>query len=202
MITNSSLFTDLKSDKKVTDAVFNAIYPNKLKEAAEIHFTPIEVAKIAARYLVDNRDSKILDLGSGAGKFCMIGSACTIGHFCGVELRKNLSTIAERIKKHYQLTNVTFINNNIINIDFSKFDAFYIYNPFYEHIVPSGQLDDKIELKRELYEVYSLYVKNQLDKMPENTKLVTYFSYLKEIPGSFKLQSSDFDDKLKMWKKV
>ena len=63
-------------------------------------------------------------------------------------------------------------------------------------------MDDSIELKRELYDDYSSYVKAQLDLKPIGTKLVTYFSYLSEIPDSYRLQFSDFEGKLKMWEKV
>jgi Methyltransferase domain len=196
------LFKYIKSNVEIIDSEFDLIFSKKIKEASEIHFTPIKIAKIAARYLADSKDTKILDVGSGAGKFCMIGSVCTEGHFVGVEQRKSLCTTAKRISKHYNLENVEFINSNITNIEFSEYDAFYFYNSFFENVNPSGRIDDKIDLRRELYEEYSLYVKEQLDKMCIGTKLVTYFSFLTEVPASFKVQVSIFDDKLKLWKKI
>lgn len=173
-----------------------------MEETAEIHFTPVHIAKTAARYLADSKDAKILDVGSGAGKFCMIGAACTEAHFVGVELREDLCVTANRVSKHYNLKNVEFINSNITNIDFTKFDAFYFYNSFYENVVPSGRIDEEIKLSRELYDEYSLYMKEQLDKMPIGTKLVTYFSYLKEVPDSFDVRFILADGKLKMWEKM
>ncbi|MBK9736331.1 MAG: hypothetical protein IPO92_15780 [Saprospiraceae bacterium] len=53
-------------------------------------FTPVDVSILAARYLATNEDSKILDIGSGAGKFCLIGSACSEGTFTGVEQTKEI----------------------------------------------------------------------------------------------------------------
>ncbi len=196
------LFKYIKSNVEIIDSEFDLIYPLKIKKASEIHFTPIKVAKVAAQYLANGKDTKILDVGAGAGKFCMIGSACTEAHFIGVEQRKNLCTTATLISKHYNLTNVEFINSNITDIDFREFDAFYFYNSFYENLCPLGKIDNSVDLRRELYEGYSLYVKEQLDQMSIGTRLVTYFSFLEEVPESFKVQFSFFDDKLKMWKKT
>ncbi len=196
------LFKYLKSNVEVIDGELDLIYSKKIKEISEIHFTPIKIAEIAARYLADSKDTRILDVGSGAGKFCMIGSACTEACFVGVEQRKNLYTAAKRISKYYNLTNVEFINTNITNIEFKEYDAFYFYNSFFENVAPTGRIDDRVDLRRELYDEYSLYVKGQLDKMPKGTKLVTYFSFLKEVPESFENKFSIFDDKLKMWEKA
>ena len=197
------IFKNIHSNIEIDDTDFNLIYPNKIKKIADIHFTPIQVSKTAAQYLADREGVKILDVGSGAGKFCMIGSACTDGHFIGVEQRKGLCTVAKRIKRKYNLTNVEFINANITDIPFKEFDAFYFFNSFYEHIsVFANKIDDEIALDRKLYSFYSAYVKEQLDSMPIGTKLVTYFSFLKEIPDSYKVKFTKFDEKLKMWEKV
>jgi SAM-dependent methyltransferase len=195
-------FQKIKSNKKVKDNVFDAIYSNGLKEVAEIHFSPIEVVKKAAQYLVKKKGDRILDIGSGAGKFCMIGSVFTDGFFTGVEQRKHLHELAKSIFETHNLSNVVFIHANIMDISFTDFDGFYCFNPFYENINPSGKMDDLIELKRTLYDDYSSYVKAQLESKPLGTKLVTYFSYLTEIPDSYRLQFSDFEGKLKMWEKI
>jgi hypothetical protein len=196
------LFKHIQSDIEVADSDFDLIYPKKVKEVAAIHFTPVRIAKVAAYYLAENTGTKVLDVGSGAGKFCMIGSACTNGFFYGVEQRKNLCSIAKRISNHYNLKNVQFINSNITDIEFKVFDAFYVFNPFYENLSTTGGIDNTIELDRKLYDDYSLYVKNQLDTMPIGTKLVTYYSFLKEVPDSYKVQLAAFDEKLKFWEKI
>ena len=196
------IFKNIKMNVEIVDDEFDLIYPKDILEASEMHFTPVKIAKMAARYLVDGKKSKILDIGSGAGKFCMIGSACTEGYFIGVELRENLCAAATLIAEYYNLTNVEFIHSNITSINFKDYDGFYLYNPFYENVCLSGRIDEAVELRRELFDEYSLYVKEQLADMPIGTKVVTYFSYLKEIPDSYKVHFSSFDDKLKMWEKL
>jgi Methyltransferase domain len=195
------LFKNIRLNIKILDSEFDIIYSNKMKKVSDIHFSPIEVSKIAARFLVDKIGMRILDVGAGAGKFCMIGSACTDGIFTGVEQREHLHNLSKSISQKYNLTNVAFINSNITDISFKDFDGFYLFNPFYENMNVLGKMDDLVELKRELYDEYSLYVKAQLDTKPVGTKLVTYFSYLTEIPKSYQLQFSDFEGKLKMWEK-
>ena len=196
------IFKYIELNLDVGDKDFNSIYPKKIKEVADLHFSPILISKIAASYLVEGKYSKILDIGAGAGKFCMIGSACTEGIFTGIEQRKSLYKLAVQISRRYNLANVKFINANIVDIPFKDFNAFYFYNSFYENISISCKLNDEVELKRELYTEYSDYVKEQLDSMPIGTKLVTYYSFLKEIPDSYSVKISMIDEKLKMWEKT
>jgi SAM-dependent methyltransferase len=196
------IFEYLKSNIPVNDNKFDSIYPQKLRRTSEFHFTPIQVAKISAQFLVSKPGTKVLDIGSGAGKFCMIGSICTDGYFVGIEQRKSLHMLSNRISKTYHLENIEFIHSNITEVDFKQFDAFYFYNSFYENINPLGKIDSAVDLNRKLYTDYSVYVRNQLDDMPIGTRLVTYFSYLKEIPDSYTLRSKKYDDKLKMWEKT
>jgi Protein-L-isoaspartate(D-aspartate) O-methyltransferase (PCMT) len=196
------LFKYIRSNINVIDEEFDLIYPDRIKAAADVHFTPVKVAKVAARYLANKSGARILDIGAGVGKFCMVGSACTEGYFVGVEQRRTLCLTAELIAKHYHLTNVEFINANITNISFKAFDAFYFYNSFYENVSMLEKIDDEIDLRRELYEHYSFYVKEQLEEMAIGTKLVTYYSFLKEVPNSYEIKHSAFGEKLKMWEKI
>ena len=95
------VFDDLKQGEAVTDEEFDVIYPTDIQTLSRRHFTPIAIAKMAAEYLADQPNARILDIGSGVGKFCMIGAACTKGHFTGVEQRENLSNLANEITKAY-----------------------------------------------------------------------------------------------------
>lgn len=183
------------------DNSFDQLYTKPIQEIAEFHFTLVEVAVAAAAYLVDTPTSKILDIGSGAGKFCMIGAATTNGHFTGVELRSNLVRIAQDLSTKHQLNNITFIENNITNIDFKTYSAFYHFNAFYENVDPSGEIDQTILLDKKLYKSYSQYVKNQLEKRPVGTKLATYFSYKDEVPEDYKPIKKLFGGKLVFWEK-
>jgi tRNA A58 N-methylase Trm61 len=195
------IFKYIEKGISIEDDDFDEIYPNEIRPMAFTHFTPVEMAIKAAKYLVQKPGTKVLDIGSGAGKFCMIGSVCTNGHFTGVEQRDNLHELGIEIYKKHKLKNITFINSNINQIDFSSFDAFYFFNPFYENIIQFDKIDDTVEVETDLYDEYSNYVKNQLDKMPSGTRLVTFFSAYDEVPKSYKLVSTVDRQKISMWEK-
>ena len=75
------IFKYIEKGISIEDDEFDEIYPEEIRPMAFTHFTPVEMAIKAAKYLVQKSGTKVLDIGSGAGKFCMIGSACTDGHF-------------------------------------------------------------------------------------------------------------------------
>ena len=196
------IFKEIAAGVSIEDSEFHQLYPPALREAADTHFTPVEIARQAAEYLVTEPGTRVLDIGSGAGKFCILGASCTAGHFTGVEQREGLCTLSKKLLQRYQLPNVMFIHSNITEIDFRSFDAFYLFNPFYENIHRNECIDTTIELERELYFTYSTYVRQQLDALPKGTKLVTYFSYLDEIPDSFELQLVGVKGKLRFFEKT
>jgi predicted RNA methylase len=196
------IFEYLKLNIAVKDEEFNVIYPERIRKLAKRHWTPIAVAKIAAQFLVDKPGTKVLDIGSGAGKFCMVGSAYTDGHFTGIEQREYYYQLSNRLKHNYRLDNVKFIHSNITQINFKEYDAFYFFNSFLENIDSTAMIDDTVKSDIQLYSLYSKYVREQLNELPIGTKLVTYWSDLKEIPFGFKIHSSSLEGLLKMWEKV
>ncbi len=152
--------------------------------------------------MASNKATKVLDIGAGAGKFCMIGSASTSGNFTGVEYRKSLYDLAIEIKKKYKLRNSSFLNKNIVNIDFKKFEAFYFFNSFYENVAPFERVTTEKEPSDNLYYEYSSYVKQELERMPIGTRLATYHSGSSITPSSYTLINSEFEEKLKLWEKT
>jgi tRNA G46 methylase TrmB len=118
------IFKNLKLNIDVKDPLFNTLYPLRIKKLSDRHWTSVEVAKLAADYLVDKPNCKVLDIGSGAGKFCLVGAASTKGFFCGVEQREEFVNLSQRIAKKHHINNVEFIHSNITQISFLDYDAF------------------------------------------------------------------------------
>jgi len=166
---------------------------------AKLHFTPVDVARSAARFLVDKPGTRVLDVGAGAGKFCIIGALCTSGHFTGVEQRAYLSRISELHARHLGVHSAHFIHANVADVDFSDFDAFYVFNPFSENFLLDDPLDNTVELDRGLYARYSEYVHHHLNQMPPGTRLATYHSFGHEVPSGYGVVKSGFEGKLKLW---
>ncbi|MFF5380872.1 methyltransferase domain-containing protein [Pedobacter suwonensis] len=181
------------------DTSFDSLFPKRIQGLSERHWTPLEIARKSCEYLsVPN--SKVLDIGSGVGKFCITaGFYGPETLFYGVEQRKDLYNIAEGVKNTLDLQNVNFIHKNITELDFGRFDSFYFFNSFYENIKPDLAIDTKIEATAELYSYYTDYVREQLDQRPSGTRLVTYHGSLKQVPTSYKLIDNSYNYALKMW---
>lgn len=195
------IFNDIKLNRDVEDSTFNKLYPIHINELAGNHWTPVAVARMAAEYLAEKPNTKVLDIGAGVGKFCLVGAAATKGKFIGVEQRASLTRISKKIADKYNIANVEFIHSNINEISFSDYDAFYFFNSFYENIDTLSVIDDTVIADKDLYFTYSDYVKEQLDKTPAGTRLVTYWSKWDEVPGSFNLIATDFNGLLNFWEK-
>ena len=186
-----------------SDKIFNSLYPKPIQEVAEKHWTPLEVAKKAATFLATSPDVKILDIGSGSGKFCLTAAHYhPLTFFYGIEQRANLVELSTDLAVKLQLANVSFICNNITNIDFGKFDHFYFYNSFYENITGTQKIDSSIKYSEELYNYYNRYLHKQLDKKPPGTRLVTYHSFGIETPSGYEIVHTDYNEFLKFWVKV
>ena len=95
------------------------------------------------------------------------------------------------------LENVSFIHGNLTQLDFREYDHFYFYNSFYENLVGTDKIDNSIVYSGELYKYYNCYLYNQLNQKPAGTRLVTYHSLEDEIPPSYQLVGSEFDNLLK-----
>jgi len=144
----------LKHDLPVEDEEFNSIYPESIKQLSNKHWTPVAVAKAAAEFLANIPGMRVLDIGSGVGKFCMIGSIVSKGHFTGVEYREDLCRLSTELSKEYGLSNVEFIHDNITHINFKDFGAFYFFNSFIENMSEACSAY-KCTLIRTIYAVFT-----------------------------------------------
>lgn len=196
---------DKASSKKLlhTDAEFNALYPLPIQALAKYHWTPLHIALKAAEFLAGEGDVRILDIGSGVGKFCLAAALHkTKALYFGVEQRKSLIAFAEAAKKSLQLENVVFIHGNFTQLDFNKYDHFYFYNAFYENLDGTDKIDDSIDYSGELYNYYNQYLFKQLQRKPKGTRLCTLCSLENEIPPDFHVVKTEMNDLLKFWIKV
>ncbi|HXR84559.1 MAG TPA: class I SAM-dependent methyltransferase [Hanamia sp.] len=186
-----------------SDKVFNSLYPKPIQEVAEKHWTPLAVAEKAAAFLAASADAKILDIGSGSGKFCLTAAHFhPLNMFYGVEQRAGLVALSNELAQKLELENVAFICDNITNIDFENYDNFYFYNSFYENITGTQKIDFSITYSEELYNYYNRYLFKQLARKPAGTRLVTYHSFGSEIPSDYEIVHTDYAEFLKFWIKV
>jgi SAM-dependent methyltransferase len=184
------------------DEAFDWMYPEHFQLLSLKHWTPLAIAQKSASFLAEP-NARVLDIGSGIGKFCLAAGYHFPGTFFhGVEQRHELFHLAEVAKRYMNLPNVDFLHGNITQINFREFDHFYFYNSFYENIDQVNQIDDTIELSEGLYDYYTQYLHSALSAKPAGTRLVTFHSLEDEIPPEYQLASVSWDTLLKMWIKA
>lgn len=187
---------------QISDTAFDKLYPERIRQLSGKHWTPMEIAKKSARFLASEPGTKILDIGSGAGKFCLIGAYhFPSSVFYGIEQRKDLYQVAVSAKKTTGSQNVHFLFGNITQFDHSRFDHFYFYNAFYENLASDGHIDQLLPYSTELYHYYSRYLYNILESKRSGTRLVTFHSLEDEVPPCYQLVDATLDLNLKMWVK-
>lgn len=187
---------------QISDTEFDKLYPERIRQLSVKHWTPIEIVKKAARFLASGPGAKVLDIGSGAGKFCLIGARLFPEIvFYGIEQRKDLHQVAVSVKGTTGIKNVNFLHGNLTQFDHSRFDHFYFYNAFYENLASDGHIDQLLPYSTEIYHYYSRYLYKILDGKKSGTRLVTFHSLEDEVPPSYQLVDATIDLNLKMWLK-
>jgi SAM-dependent methyltransferase len=186
-----------------SDTAFNQLYAPGIRALSHSHWTGLEVARKSAAYLAAEKKTKILDIGSGVGKFCLAAAYYfPASFFYGVEQRQSLIDSAEAAKAKLGFANVSFIHENFTKLNFKQYDHFYFYNAFYENLTDAKKIDTVVEYSKELYDFYTFNMYRQLEKMPAGTKLVTYHVAGDEWPRGYHIVGTDMDDDLNFLVKV
>lgn len=186
-----------------SDNHFNELYHNDIRQLAARHWTPLNVARKAASFLTLDGAANILDVGSGAGKFCLAAAHYyPQASYYGIEQRAPLVHCARETQEVLGLDNISFIHGNFTQLDFNEYDHFYFYNSFYENIEKNYAIDQSIAYSAELYHYYTHYMYSQLSQKSRGTRIVTFHSLEDEIPGQYRVVRSEMNELLKYWIKV
>ena len=159
------------------------------------------MAAEAARLLVTAPGTRVLDVGCGPAKFCLVAAALTDGSFTGVEQRADLVAVARSAARWLGLDNIQIIHRNVLELAFDRYDAFYVYNPFEENMARAHKIDAAVPLSALLFKRYNHHVATQLGAMPPGTRVVTYAGYADEIPACYDCELALFQHELKLWVK-
>ncbi|MEI8095461.1 MAG: class I SAM-dependent methyltransferase [Spirochaetales bacterium] len=179
MVRVERLVSRLEAGVGVMDSTFDALYPHDLYDLSRTHWTPVQVALEATRMLVTDPGFRVLDVGSGCGKFCLIGALASQGEFTGIELRPRLHEEALRVKGVLGATRAEFFCGEMQQLDWTTFDGFYFYNPFYEALLEDTPrekqiIDREIPLGSGRYFDLTRMVRRKLDELKPGTRVVSY----------------------------
>lgn len=193
--------TALRGGTCVSDAVFDHVYPLSVQRASARFWTPVEVCMTAAGWLNALGCESVLDVGAGAGKFCIVTSLVLGRTITGVEQRARLVEAARSAAREYA-ADAEIVHGTLEAIDPRAFDGFYLYNPFAENVYePDSQLDSDVELSERRWLEDLVCVERWLDAAPRDTAVLTYNGFGGRIPASYKLRRSALIDGnwLRVW---
>lgn len=181
------------------DKDFDLLYPLPVRKFSEMHWTPLDVIAEACEFLA-SPGARVLDAGSGAGKFCIAGGLLyPEAVFFGIEQREHLSLIAEQVRARTGAYNVRLLHGNITSLDAADYDHFYFYNSFCEQIQPWSRIDCSVPVSAALHRQYQAHFHDMLMEKPAGTKLVTYHTPNAEVPRGYRLVRNTYKKYLKCW---
>jgi SAM-dependent methyltransferase len=188
------------------DDLFDRRLPRQLQLKSSVHLTPVAVARRAARLLAPEPGMRVLDIGAGPGKFCVIAAlevpTCS---FVGVELRPHLVQLARKLAARLSVTNASFVGGDAFELDWSEYDAFYFYNPFVEQLHdPSLALDRSLTLAPDRYLEYVIRAGKRLASARIGARVVTYHGFGASAPPGYDLieRHPIGTDSLELWIKL
>lgn len=186
-----------------TDSILNKLYPEPIQSLADRHWTPLHIVQMVAPFLATHPGVKVLDIGSGVGKFCLAGAYYKpYASFFGVEQREHLIAHGEKARNQLGLENVQFIHSNITELDFRQYNHFYFFNSFYENLMDRDKIDENVTHSTFLYNYYHKQLYKKLNEMPAGTRVATFHSLGNKIPPAYHLVDSKAGDLLKFWLKI
>jgi len=176
-----------------SDVAFDVLYPVDIQRASRRYWTPVAVAARAAILLHEAGATRVLDVGSGAGKFALVAAA-TVPELrvVGVEQRGHLVDVARLAQKSLGLENVRFVFANASEVSWKEYDAFYFYNSFAENLFdPFERLDDAAVLSVARFARDVKRATANLRAAPVGTRMATFHGSSTRVPASFELTRSE-----------
>jgi predicted RNA methylase len=193
---------DAVDERLGSDVAFDGAYERRIRALSSQHWTPVAIAARAARLLTRAGATRILDVGSGAGKFCIVGALSTRATFVGVERRADLVEVAGRAAREMGAARATFIHANVEALPFDGFDGFYLYNPFFEHISRHLPLVDRtLERSGRAHRRVVRSIEEKLGALPAPAVVVTYHGFGGQLPPDFSHVGDEpaGNDRLELW---
>lgn len=196
----------LASGFDVSDAEFDRLLPPRARAVSATHWTRVYVVARAVRWLREAGVRSVLDVGSGCGKFCLVGALIAPEiHFHGVEHRRALVDVSRELVQELRLDGrVTIHHADVCAFTPPTVDAFYLYNPFEENVLPSrDRIDDSVPMSSERYLRGVTAVEALLASSRAGTVVLTNNGFGGVVPATFREVSAPaVHSTMRMWLKA
>jgi protein-L-isoaspartate O-methyltransferase len=168
-----------------TDRAFDGLVAPELRHLSEVHWTPVEVAVRAASLLAPGPATRVLDVGSGVGKLCAVGALSSLATWYGVEQHEELVTAARMLTRCLGVGDRTvFLHGDAFAIEWSDFDALYLYNPFEQPLFPRALTPQE---HATAYRVQVARVEQRLATLRAGTRVLTLHGFGGVMPATYDL---------------
>lgn len=193
----------IRAGETVLDSEFDQLYDYRARLLSSVHWTPVKVAVRAAFLATLEGQTRVLDVGSGIGKFCTIGALTTPATFTGIEQREYLVDSANEVASRLDIKNIRYLHRNVVDVDWSEYDSIYLFNPFAENLDRTIHIDDLCTFSIDLYDKYVKHTQLQLSKIRSGTVVVIYNRFGGDMPAGFECLQKDAIDffSLEAWRK-
>jgi predicted RNA methylase len=195
----------LRTGSCPADRAFDRFLPDELRVVSGQYWTPLLVAKRAAEWLDDLRIRTVVDIGSGAGKFCVAAALAGRCRFTGLEQRSRLVASARTLARLFDVEDrVSFVEGALGDVATPVADAYYLYNPFGEYLFGStDHFDSDVERSDERYKRDVAAVQEILQRARFGTCVLTYNGFGGRVPSSYQQIRVDnaLPNELRLWRK-
>ncbi len=186
--------------------MFDAFMPVEHRIVSWQYWTPLVVVLRAAKWIEAQGVRSVIDIGSGAGKFCVAAALASNCRFLGIEQRPSRVSTARELARTFEVDDrVTFVQGIFGEAKLPSATLYYFFNPFGENIFdPESRLNDEVELSGERYERDTNAATELLEEAPVGTHVLTYNGFGGSIPEGYVVLRTDRElpNVLRLWKRV
>jgi predicted RNA methylase len=186
------------------DAVFDRFLPLEVRSASRVHWTPTFVAAEAARWLDEAGARRVVDLGSGTGKFGVVAALAGRAEHIGIEQRPWLVAAARELARRFGVSDRVRFIHGLAPRDAPVADAYYLFNPLGENILdPADRLDEAVELSDARYGREVCAIEDLFADARPGTMALVYNGFGGVIPHGYELLRRDLTlpNELALWRK-
>jgi SAM-dependent methyltransferase len=175
------------------DILFDRALPLRARRRSREFWTPASVAAHAAAIFSERNARRILDVGCGPGKFCIV-AACSQPQleFDGMDRRRRLVQIGRGLARRFGAVNVRLSIGDATTVSWEGYDGLYFFNPFAENVFePPDRFDCGVDLSTARFVEELQRIDRLLQPMPLGTVVVTYHGLGGPIPSSYRLADDE-----------
>lgn len=141
-----------------------------------------------ARWAAERGVERIVDIGSGVGKFCIAAALARSGlSLVGLEQRPRLTVVARTLARAFEVEDrVRFVQGVLGEAELPVADAYYLYNPFGENFLdPDEHIDRSVEVGMHRHARDLAALKAALRQARVGTYVLTYYGCGGRLPSGY-----------------